>query len=78
MFHTLNQNQHYETRVASNYQLDFPPTCTTHYGTYSYRKKAAEARNEIQRMSIPDLLNCEFTDTTTLLQQILFLIFSQM
>ena len=64
MFHTLNQNHHYNTMATSNYQLDFPPiqTQTTHYGTYSFRKKAAEAWNEIQRMSIPDLLNCEFTD----------------
>ena len=43
-----------------NYKLDFPPTRTTHYETHSFRKKAAEAWNEIKIMSIPDLLNCEF------------------
>ena len=26
MFHTLNQNHHYNTKAANNYQLDFPPT----------------------------------------------------
>ena len=62
MFHTPNQNHHFNTRTANNYQLDFPPTRTTHYGTYSFKKKAGEAWNEIQRMSIPDLLNCEFRD----------------
>ena len=40
MFHTLNQNHHYT------------PTPTTHYEKYSFRKKATEAWNEIQRVSI--------------------------
>ena len=62
MFHTINQNHHYNTRAANNYQPDFSPTWTTYYGTYSFIKKAAEAWNEIQNMSTPDLLNCEFTD----------------
>ena len=62
MFHKLNQNHHYKTRAANNYQLDFPPTRTTHYGAYSFRKKAAEACSEIQSMSVLDLLYCEFTD----------------
>ena len=56
MFHTLNQNHNYNTGAANNYQLDFPPTGTTHYETYSFRKKAVEAWNEIPRMSIPDQL----------------------
>ena len=62
MLHTLNQKHHYNTRAANNYQFDFPATRTTHYGTYSFRKKAAEAWNEVQTMSIPDLPSCEFTD----------------
>ena len=49
MFHTLNKNHHYKSRVAFNYQLDFLPTRTTRYGTYSYGKNAAESWNEIQR-----------------------------
>ena len=60
MFHTLNQKHHYNTRAANNYELDFRPTRTTHYETYSFRKKAAEAWNEIQIMNMPDLR--EFTD----------------
>ena len=35
-----------------NYTIDFSPTRTSHYGTYnSFRKTAAEAWDEIQRMS---------------------------
>ena len=56
MFHTLNQNHHYNTRAANNYLLDFLSTRTSHNGAYFPRKKAAEAWNEIQRMSIPDLV----------------------
>ena len=52
----------YNTRTTNNYQLDFPTTRTTHYGTYSFRKKAAEAWNQIQRTRIPNLRNCVFTD----------------
>ena len=62
IFNEMFQNHHYNTSAANNYQLDFPPTQTTCYRAYSFRKKAAEAWNKIQRMSIPDLLNCEFTD----------------
>ena len=62
MFHTINQNHHYNTRTANNYQPDFSLTRTKHYGTCSFRKKAAEAWKEIQRMSILDLLNSEYTD----------------
>ena len=61
MFYTFNQNHHYTARAANNYELDFPPTQTTHFSTYSFRKKVAKAWNEIQRMSITDLLKCEFT-----------------
>ena len=64
MFCTLNQNHNYRTRAVNNYQFNFPPTRTTHYGTYSFRKKAAETWNEIQRMCIPNLTNCEFTENT--------------
>ena len=62
MLHILNQNNNYNTRPANNYQPDFPPTQITHYGTYSFRKKASEPLNEILRTSIPGLLNREFTD----------------
>ena len=62
MFHTLNQNHHYNTRAANDYQTDFLPTRNTHYGTYFSRNEAAKAWNGIQRMSIPNLLNCEFID----------------
>ena len=55
MFHTLNKNQNYNTRVANNCQLGFPPSRTTLYKTYSFRMKAAEAWNKIQEMSIPNL-----------------------
>ena len=61
-FHRLNQNHHYNARAAKNYQLDSPSTETTRYGIYCFAKKEAEAFNEIQRMNIPDLPNCEFTD----------------
>ena len=55
MFHILNQNNNYNTRAANNYQLDFPPTRTTHCGIHSVRKKAADAWNENERMSLLDL-----------------------
>ena len=55
MFHTLNQNNKCNTRAANNYQLDFPPTRTTHCGILSVRKKAADVWNENQRMSLLDL-----------------------
>ena len=33
MFRTLNQNHNYNTGATNNYQLDFAPRRTTHYGT---------------------------------------------
>ena len=39
MFQMLNQNHISNTRTGNNYQLDFPPARTTHYGTYSLRKQ---------------------------------------
>ena len=60
MFHTLNQNHHYNTRAANNCLVDFSSTQTSHNGAYFSRKKTAEAWNEIKRMSILDLLKCEF------------------
>ena len=57
MFHTHNQNHYYNTRTANNYQSDFPPTQTAHY-----RENAAEAWKQIERISLPALLSCEFKD----------------
>ena len=56
-FHTQNQNHYYTTRAANNYQPDFPPTQTAHY-----TKNAAKAWKQIERISVPTLLSCEFKD----------------
>ena len=60
-FTHLIKTRVYNTRAAKNYHPDFLSTRTTQYRTYSFRKMAAKALNEIQKTSIPDLLNCEFT-----------------
>ena len=50
------KNRNYNTRAANIYQLDLPPTRTALYVTYSFRKKVAQACNEIQKLSILGLL----------------------
>ena len=56
MFHTLNKNHNYNTRVANSCQLGLPPSRTTLYKTYSFRMKATKPWNKIQEMSIPNLI----------------------
>ena len=72
MLHILNQSHNYNTRAANNNQHDFLPTRTRDYETCSYRKKAVEAWNEIQRMSVPDILNCNVTDFKNELQRLCY------
>ena len=57
MFHTHNQHHYYNTRAANNYQPDFPPTQTTHY-----KKNPTKAWKQIERISVPALLSCEFKE----------------
>ena len=72
MLHILHQSHNYNIRAANNNQHDFLQTRTRDYETCSYRKKAAEAWNEIQRMSAPDILNCKVTDFKNELQRLCY------